>query len=153
MLLIGLSKFSTNKRHYPDLVGTSVEILGSLLSCHFAVKPVVASPNDGCFLRLLNDFISHPIKKHTISHFISFIAESKKKVQKNHQILTQQFRNKHNSFTITSRTRATEKQVRVARHSIKLNTKVTNGTDAGLSLRESSSILLPALLRFGFCQR
>ena len=45
LILIGLSKFSTNQWH---------EFLRLFLRCHFAGKPLVASRNVSCFLRLLS---------------------------------------------------------------------------------------------------
>ena len=77
-----VQKFHTDERHYPDLgsafdwscrVGNliqpiksttqiwvvtrhRIEFLGSFLGRHLAGKPVVASPNVGCFLRLSLEF-------------------------------------------------------------------------------------------------
>ena len=45
LTLIGWSKFSTNQGH---------EFLRLFLRCHFARKPLVASRNVSCFLRLLS---------------------------------------------------------------------------------------------------
>ena len=67
VLLIGVprGKFdSTNHKHYPDLGSDAwsvwrwiiihgMEFLRSFLRCHLAGKPVVASPNVNCFLRLI----------------------------------------------------------------------------------------------------
>ena len=53
VLLIGWKYAASNQKHYPDPVVTriSMEFLGVFLSRLFAGKPVVASPNVGCFLR------------------------------------------------------------------------------------------------------
>ena len=54
-MVVPRGKFdSTNQKHHPDLgsEASSVEFLRSFLRCHFARKPVEASQNVGCFLRL-----------------------------------------------------------------------------------------------------
>ena len=54
LLLNGWSKFSTNEKHYPDLGsdGSSNGHFMLIPQHHFAGKPVVASQNVGCFVRL-----------------------------------------------------------------------------------------------------
>ena len=53
VLLIVLSKFSTNQKHYPDPGSGASSVLRLFLSRHFVGKPVVASSKVVCFVRPL----------------------------------------------------------------------------------------------------
>ena len=85
-LVVSREKFtSANQKHYPALGSEwrviSVEFLRSSLRRHFAGKPVVASRNVGCFLRLVETII-YSFSLHDIFylcagiwrvHFVTFL--------------------------------------------------------------------------------
>ena len=83
MLLIGWKYAASNQKHYPDPVVTriSMEFLRVFLSRLFAGKPVVASPNVGCFLRqvpqvhyglLFCSLCSYRVKQNSIQFLFGF---------------------------------------------------------------------------------
>ena len=51
-----------------------MEFLRSFLRRHLAGKPVVASPNVGCFLRLLNDWHNFRVWALRVAHYASFAS-------------------------------------------------------------------------------
>ena len=74
VLLIGWIKFPTRHEALPRFGKwgvISMEFLRSFLRRHFAGKPVVVSPNVGCFLRLLP---RHPPKTCMTFFFNSFLC-------------------------------------------------------------------------------
>ena len=64
VLVTGWNVFSTSQKHYqyPHVIG--MEFLYSFLRRHFAGKPVVASRNVGCLLRLVFEVLTIFLKYH-----------------------------------------------------------------------------------------